>query len=79
LRPLHCGLAVDVRRLARYRLGEDAADPRAGPRSQAREQRCWFHKIANVLGSLPKSAHPGAKKALAEIYPGRNPVMRFGA
>jgi transposase-like protein len=32
------------------------------------EQRCWFHKIANVLGALPKSAHPGAKKALAEIW-----------
>src|SRR5262245_1843057 len=31
-------------------------------------QRCWFHKIANVLGALPKPAHPGAKKALAEIY-----------
>jgi transposase-like protein len=29
-----------------------------------REQRCWFHKIANVLSALPKSAHPGAKKAL---------------
>jgi transposase-like protein len=35
---------------------------------QAAEQRCWFHKIANVLGALPKSAHPGAKKALAEIW-----------
>jgi transposase-like protein len=33
-----------------------------------REQRCWFHKIANVLGALPKSAHPGARKALAEIW-----------
>jgi transposase-like protein len=33
-----------------------------------REQRCWFHKSANVLGALPKSAHPGAKKALAEIW-----------
>ena len=32
------------------------------------QQRCWFHKISNVLGALPKSAHPGAKKALAEIY-----------
>jgi transposase-like protein len=31
------------------------------------EQRCWFHKISNVLAALPKSAHPGAKKALAEI------------
>jgi transposase-like protein len=35
---------------------------------QAKGQRCWFHKIANVLGALPKSAHPGAKKALAEIW-----------
>jgi transposase-like protein len=34
----------------------------------AREQRCWFHKIANVLAALPKSAHPGAKRALAEIW-----------
>jgi len=33
-----------------------------------REQRCWFHKAANVLAALPKSAHPGAKKALAEIW-----------
>jgi transposase-like protein len=32
------------------------------------EQRCWWHKIGNVLAALPKSAHPGAKKALAEIY-----------
>jgi transposase-like protein len=24
-----------------------------------REQRCWFHKIANVLAALPKSAHSG--------------------
>jgi transposase-like protein len=34
----------------------------------SREQRCWFHKIANVLGALPKSAHPAAKKVLAEIW-----------
>jgi transposase-like protein len=33
-----------------------------------REQRCWFHKLGNVLAALPKSAHPGAKKAMAEIY-----------
>ena len=33
-----------------------------------REQRCWFHKIANVLGALPESAHPAAKNALAEIW-----------
>jgi len=35
---------------------------------QTREQRCWFHKIANVLNALPKSAQPGAKAALAEIW-----------
>jgi transposase-like protein len=33
-----------------------------------REQRCWFHKIGNVLAALPKSAQPGAKKALSEIF-----------
>jgi transposase-like protein len=35
---------------------------------QAREGRCWFHKTANVLAALPKSAHLGAKKALAGIW-----------
>ena len=35
---------------------------------RAREQRCWFHKISNVLAALPKSAHPGAKKVLSEIW-----------
>ena len=39
---------------------------------QTREQRCWFHKIANVLDSMPKSAHPGAKKALQEIWSAEN-------
>lgn len=34
----------------------------------SREQRCWFHKIANVLNALPRSAQPGAKAALAEIW-----------
>jgi len=33
-----------------------------------KEQRCWFHVQGNVLAALPKSAHPGAKAALAEIY-----------
>ena len=33
-----------------------------------REQRCWFHKQANVLAALPKSAHPGALAAIKEIY-----------
>ena len=33
-----------------------------------REQRCWFHKQANVLAGLPKSAHPAALAALKDIY-----------
>jgi transposase-like protein len=34
---------------------------------ETKEQRCWFHMQGNVLAALPKSAHPGAKAALAEI------------
>lgn len=33
-----------------------------------REQRCWFHKIGNVLNCLPKSAQPDAKAALMQIW-----------
>ncbi|MEU0587445.1 IS256 family transposase [Streptomyces sp. NPDC006132] len=33
-----------------------------------REQRCWVHKTANVLDAMPKSAQPGAKKAIQDIY-----------
>jgi transposase-like protein len=35
---------------------------------ETKEQRCWFHAGGNVLAALPKSAHPGAKAALAQIY-----------
>lgn len=35
---------------------------------ETREQRCWFHKSANVLAVLPKSAHPGAVAAMKDIY-----------
>jgi transposase-like protein len=35
---------------------------------QTREQRCWFHKMANVLAALPKSAHPAATRAMREIF-----------
>jgi len=35
---------------------------------KTREQRCWFHKQANVLAALPKSAHPGALAAMKDIY-----------
>src|SRR5918995_483916 len=32
-----------------------------------REQRCWVHKVANVLNCLPKSVQVGARGALNEI------------
>jgi transposase-like protein len=35
---------------------------------QAGEGRCWFRQTADVLAALPKSAQPGAKKALAGIW-----------
>jgi putative transposase len=35
---------------------------------ETREQRCWVHKTANMLDSLPKSAQPAAKAALAEVW-----------
>jgi transposase-like protein len=34
---------------------------------ETRHQRCWVHKFAVVTNALPKSAQPGAKKALQEI------------
>lgn len=33
-----------------------------------REQRCWVHKIANVLNKLPNSQQPKAKRSLQEIW-----------
>ena len=33
-----------------------------------RTQRCWFHKVGNVLNALPKSSHARAKSALQEIW-----------
>jgi putative transposase len=32
-----------------------------------RHQRDWVHKVANVLGCLPKAVQAGARKALSEI------------
>ena len=35
---------------------------------QARHQRCWVHKTANVLEKLPKSMQPKVKSSLHDIY-----------
>jgi putative transposase len=34
---------------------------------KTREQRCWFHRLANVLDKLPKRLQGRARKALHEI------------
>jgi len=34
---------------------------------ETREQRCWFHRLGNVLDKLPKSVQSKAKAALHEI------------
>jgi putative transposase len=34
---------------------------------EAKEQRCWKHKIANVLDKLPKRLQPRAKDRLHDI------------
>ena len=35
---------------------------------EAKEQRCWVHKIANVLDKLPKHIQPKAKSMIHQIY-----------
>jgi transposase-like protein len=47
-------------------MGFWAALEEVFPRS--RGQRCWFHKMGNVLNALPKSQHARAKGALQEIW-----------
>jgi transposase-like protein len=34
----------------------------------ARHQRCWFHKISNILGKFPKSMAAAVKADLQEIH-----------
>jgi transposase-like protein len=34
---------------------------------ETREQRCWFHKLGNILDKLPKRLQSGAKAELHEI------------
>jgi len=34
---------------------------------ETKEQRCWFHKLGNILDKLPKRLQPQAKRLLHEI------------
>lgn len=35
---------------------------------ETKQQRCWFHKMGNILDKLPKSLIPAAKKQLQNIW-----------
>ena len=48
-------------------LGFWAALRTVGGFEQCEEQRCWVHKIANVLDKLPKRVQPDAKNLLHEM------------
>lgn len=43
--------------------------------SEAREQRCWVHKTANVLNKMPKSVQPKAKADIHEIWQAETRAM----
>ena len=47
------------------RSGSGARYARSSPTT--RGQRCWVHKVANVINALPKSVQPTARRMLAEI------------
>jgi transposase-like protein len=47
-------------------LGFWKALPQVFPTTKA--QRCWVHKLVNILDKLPKKLHPRAKMLLTDIY-----------
>ena len=59
------GLAAPVLAIGDGALGFWAALREVYPQTQ--EQRCWKHKVANVLDKLPKRLQPRAKDMLHEI------------
>jgi transposase-like protein len=59
------GLAAPVLAIGDGALGFWAAVREVWP--ETAEQRCWVHRLANVLDKLPKSLQPRAKRALHEI------------
>ena len=61
----HRGMCAPVLAIGDGGLGFWAAVREVYPQSQ--EQRCWKHKIGNVLDKLPKRLQPRAKAMLHEI------------
>jgi len=61
------GLKTPLLAIGDGALGFWAALREADGFQETREQRCWVHKIANVLDKLPKRLQPRAKSMLHEI------------
>src|SRR5450755_1678880 len=59
------GLKAPVIAIGDGALGFWAAVRQVWPKTL--EQRCWFHKMGNVLDKLPKRLHPQAKRSLNEM------------
>ncbi|HET9889551.1 MAG TPA: IS256 family transposase [Mycobacterium sp.] len=59
------GLCAPVVAVGDSALGFWAAVGAVWP--ETREQRCWVHRLANVLDKLPKRLQPNAKQALQAI------------
>lgn len=66
-------------------MARSASGPRCERCAREGEQRCWVHRIVNVLDKLPKALHPRAKQALhAMLYAETRPacereIRRFTA
>ena len=61
------GLAAPVLAVGDGALGFWAALRETGGFETTREQRCWIHKMGNILNDLPKRVQPRAKGLLREI------------
>ena len=46
---------------------------------ETRAQRCWVHKVANVINVLPTSAQPTARRMLADIRDAEDRAHAVGA
>ena len=44
-----------------------------------RHQRCWVHKVSNVLNKMPKSVQPAAKQDLREVWQAPDRAMAEAA
>jgi transposase-like protein len=61
------GLAAPVLAVGDGALGFWAALRETAGFESTREQRCWLHKMGNILNDLPKRVQPRAKGMLREI------------